>query len=465
MKDLYALFRQSLAGLRLLVAATLVLGWPIPLVVYRLRPGGRALAGAAARWSPPTAATRPTPKKAVGSQIIGQLVDDPDLFQPRPSAAGDGYDMLSTYGSNYGPEEPDLIEAIKERKAEIAEREGVVRERGAAGRGHRVRLGPRPRHLGRRTPSCRCRGSPRPTGSARTQVRDLVDEHTSGRTWASSASRTSTCCCSTSPSARPQRTPERPQWDDVDRRRGRLTVYLGAAPGVGKTYAMLGEAQRRLRPRHRRGRRVRRDPRPRATPRRSSRGWRSCRAREVDYRGATFTEMDIDAVHRPQARRWCCVDELAHTNVPGSRHEKRAQDVEEIRAAGIDVITTVNIQHLESLNDEVERITGVRQRETVPGRGGPHRRPDPARRHVPRGAAPADGARQHLQAREDRRLAHVVLPGRQPHRAARAGAAVAGRPGRRRARRLPARAPDRGAPGRPRSGSSSRSPAAPRARR
>ena len=75
--------------------------------------------------------------------------------------------------------------------------------------------------------------------------------------------------------------------------------------------------------------------------------------------------MDTDAVlaRKPAV---VCVDELAHTNVPGSRHEKRAQDVEEIRAAGIDVITTVNIQHLESLNDEVERITGVRQRETVP---------------------------------------------------------------------------------------------------
>ena len=70
--------------------------------------------------------------------------------------------------------------------------------------------------------------------------------------------------------------------------------------------------------------------------------------------------------HRAASRPWCCVDELAHTNVPGSPHEKRAEDIEEIRAAGIDVITTVNIQHLESLNDEVERITGVRQRETVP---------------------------------------------------------------------------------------------------
>ena len=87
--------------------------------------------------------------------------------------------------------------------------------------------------------------------------------------------------------------------------------------------------------------------------------------RVLSHKGSTFTEMDTEAViaRRPEV---VCVDELAHTNVPGSRHEKRAHDVEEIRAAGIDVITTVNIQHLESLNDEVERITGVRQRETVP---------------------------------------------------------------------------------------------------
>ena len=87
--------------------------------------------------------------------------------------------------------------------------------------------------------------------------------------------------------------------------------------------------------------------------------------REIEYRGTTFTEMDTEAViaRKPAV---VLVDELAHTNVPGSKHEKRAEDIEEIRPAGIDVITTVNIQHLESLNDEVERITGVRQRETVP---------------------------------------------------------------------------------------------------
>ncbi|MCW2773746.1 MAG: histidine kinase [Nocardioides sp.] len=147
-------------------------------------------------------------------------------------------------------------------------------------------------------------------------------------------------------------------------RRGRLTVYLGAAPGVGKTYAMLGEARRR----HERGTDVvigYVETHGREQTVAMLDGLEVVPRVEVSYRDATFTEMDTDAViaRRPAV---VCVDELAHTNVPGSRHEKRAEDVEQIRRAGIDVITTVNIQHLESLNDEVERITGVRQRETVP---------------------------------------------------------------------------------------------------
>lgn len=151
---------------------------------------------------------------------------------------------------------------------------------------------------------------------------------------------------------------------DVNARRGRLTVYLGAAPGVGKTYAMLGEARRRCE----RGTDVvvgYVETHGREHTQAQIEGLEVVPRRTIEYRGTTFTEMDTEAViaRRPAV---VCVDELAHTNVPGSRHEKRAQDVEQIRAAGIDVITTVNVQHLESLNDEVERITGVRQRETVP---------------------------------------------------------------------------------------------------
>ncbi|MGI5422309.1 ATP-binding protein [Actinomadura luteofluorescens] len=146
--------------------------------------------------------------------------------------------------------------------------------------------------------------------------------------------------------------------------RGRLRVYLGAAPGVGKTYAMLAEAHRR----RARGTDVvvgyvETHGRPLTVERLA--GLESLPRRTMEYRGTAFTELDTGAViaRRP---RVVLVDELAHTNVPGSRHAKRWQDVEEILEAGIDVISTVNVQHLESVNDVVEQITGVPQRETVP---------------------------------------------------------------------------------------------------
>ncbi|MEV6377907.1 sensor histidine kinase KdpD [Streptomyces sp. NPDC051773] len=146
--------------------------------------------------------------------------------------------------------------------------------------------------------------------------------------------------------------------------RGKLRIYLGAAPGVGKTYAMLSEAHRRIE----RGTDcvvavVEHHGRPRTEV--MLHGLEQIPRRTLEYRDTVFTEMDVDAVlaRRP---RVALVDELAHTNVPGSRHDKRWQDVEDLLAAGIDVISTVNIQHLESLGDVVESITGVRQRETVP---------------------------------------------------------------------------------------------------
>ncbi|WP_374777285.1 sensor histidine kinase KdpD [Streptomyces sp. NBC_01310] len=146
--------------------------------------------------------------------------------------------------------------------------------------------------------------------------------------------------------------------------RGKLRIYLGAAPGVGKTYAMLSEAHRRIE----RGTDcvvgfVEHHNRPRTEV--MLHGLELIERREIEYRGSTFTEMDVDAIlaRRPAV---ALVDELAHTNVPGSRNAKRWQDVEELLQAGIDVVSTVNIQHLESLGDVVETITGVRQRETVP---------------------------------------------------------------------------------------------------
>ncbi|MQS12267.1 sensor histidine kinase KdpD [Streptomyces kaniharaensis] len=146
--------------------------------------------------------------------------------------------------------------------------------------------------------------------------------------------------------------------------RGRLRIYLGAAPGVGKTYAMLAEAQRRLA----RGTDVVVafvEDHGRQSTAELVNGLEVVLRQQVVHRGARFSEMDLDAVlaRRPQV---ALVDELAHTNVPGCRNAKRWQDVEELLAAGIDVISTVNIQHLESLGDTVEGITGVRQRETVP---------------------------------------------------------------------------------------------------
>ncbi|MEU1054990.1 sensor histidine kinase KdpD [Streptomyces sp. NPDC005876] len=146
--------------------------------------------------------------------------------------------------------------------------------------------------------------------------------------------------------------------------RGKLRIYLGAAPGVGKTYAMLSEAHRRVE----RGTDcvvafVEHHGRPRTEV--MLRGLEEVPRQETEYRGARFTELDLDAVlaRRP---RVALVDELAHTNVPGTRNAKRWQDVEELLAAGIDVVSTVNIQHLESLGDVVRSITGVRQQETVP---------------------------------------------------------------------------------------------------
>ncbi|MFG3064454.1 DUF4118 domain-containing protein [Streptomyces sp. NPDC048231] len=146
--------------------------------------------------------------------------------------------------------------------------------------------------------------------------------------------------------------------------RGKLRIYLGAAPGVGKTYAMLSEAHRRVE----RGTDcvvafVEHHNRPRTEV--MLRGLEEIPRKELEYRGSVFTEMDIDAVlaRRPQV---ALVDELPHTNIPGSRNAKRWQDVEELLAAGIDVVSTVNIQHLESLGDVVESITGIRQQETVP---------------------------------------------------------------------------------------------------
>ncbi len=149
-----------------------------------------------------------------------------------------------------------------------------------------------------------------------------------------------------------------------DKKRGELRIYLGAAPGVGKTFAMLGEAHRRLErgtdvvaavvETH--GRRKTADLLD---------GIEVVPPKLVEYRGKQFGELDVQAV-LARAPEVVLVDELAHTNTPGSTNPKRWQDVEELLDAGITVITTVNVQHLESLNDVVTQITGVEQQEKVP---------------------------------------------------------------------------------------------------
>lgn len=146
--------------------------------------------------------------------------------------------------------------------------------------------------------------------------------------------------------------------------RARLRIYIGAAPGVGKTYEMLQDAHAlRLRGLDVVVGLVETYGRPETDA--QVKDIEVVPRRRIEYRGVTLEEMDLDAIigRRPQV---CVIDELAHTNVPGSRHEKRYEDVLALLNAGIHVMTAVNIQHLETLNDAVARATGVRVRETVP---------------------------------------------------------------------------------------------------
>ena len=237
--------------------------------------------------------------------------------------------------------------------------------------------------------------------------------------------------------------------------RGRLRVYLGAAPGVGKTFAMLDEGQRRVE----RGTDVvvgfvETHGRPK-----TERELRRSRGRAAPERRATAARVhERDGPRRGPRRAgprspWSTSSPTP--TCPAARHEKRWQDVEALLDAGIDVITTVNIQHLESLNDVVESITGVRQRETVPD-------------EVVRPADQIELVDMSPQALR-RRMAHgniyaadkvdaalsQLLPRGQPHRAARARPAVARRPGRRGPRALPRRSTASTPPGPPASGSSS----------
>jgi len=146
--------------------------------------------------------------------------------------------------------------------------------------------------------------------------------------------------------------------------RGTLKIFLGAAPGVGKTYRMLSEAKDRLA----RGEDIVIgvvEPHGRPATAAMAEGLERVPTRSAAYRGTAFNELDTEAVlcRRPTT---AVIDELAHANVPGSPNKKRWQDVAELLAAGVNVVTTLNVQHLESLGDMVENLTGVRVRETIP---------------------------------------------------------------------------------------------------
>ncbi len=150
----------------------------------------------------------------------------------------------------------------------------------------------------------------------------------------------------------------------IESRRGRLKVFIGMAAGVGKTYRMLNEGRAEAES----GRDVAigyLEPHGREETTAQAEGLEEIPPRMVDYRGTPLAEMDLPAVlaRKPEL---CLIDELAHTNAPGIEHEKRYEDVQDVLAVGIDVYSTVNVQHLESLNDQVIQLTGTRVRETIP---------------------------------------------------------------------------------------------------
>ena len=154
--------------------------------------------------------------------------------------------------------------------------------------------------------------------------------------------------------------------EENERRRGKLKIFFGSNAGVGKTYAMLDEARKRAAE----GADVLvgyAEPHIRPETEALLLGLEILPYKQVEHRGSTLKEFDLDAA-LARHPALVCVDELAHTNAPGLRHPKRWQDVAEMLDAGINVYTTLNVQHLESVNDIVERITGVKVRETLPDR-------------------------------------------------------------------------------------------------
>ena len=348
---------------------------------HRHRPARPALAGERlARPRQRRRDRRQRPHRAV-LRRMPTATPLPEYFQSRPSAAATATTAPPRAARTWARRTTDLVAAIEERQAAIADLRG--RRRRATIPADAVTasaLGPRPAHQPRVRPAPGRRASPRRAALAEAEVRALVEQHIqqrdlgylgeprvnvlelnlaldalaalTNRSMARETSQMSGDTPDTAPSAKSRA------------RRGRLRVLLGAAPGVGKTYEMLEE-----------GRRLRADGRDvvigivethgRAATAAQADGLPVVARRTVTHRGVALSELDVDAVmaRHPEI---ALVDELAHTNAPGSRNAKRWQDVDELLDAGIDVITTVNVQHIESLNDVVEQITGIAQRETIP---------------------------------------------------------------------------------------------------
>ena len=340
-----------------LVAFTVLVGLAYPLLMFGV---GQVAFGGGAEGS----LVRGTNGQVVGSSLIGQAFDAPEYFWGRPSAAGDGYDAGASGASNRGRPPRRWPTRCRSGSTPCSRPPGRDGRRHPGRAGDRLRLRARPRHLAGRGRVPGRAGGRRPPARPG-QVRELVRDHTQGRdlgflgeprvnvpssTWPSILSsandRAGDCCAD-------------------ERRRGRLKVFLGAAAGVGKTYAMLGEA-------------------------------RDLKAAGVDVvigylesHGRRATEDRAAGLRSPRAAspgsragrspRWTptgcwsgCPSSAWSTSWPTATtpgaHPKRWQDVEELLDAGVDVLTTVNIQHLESLNDKVFELTGVRVRETFPDR-------------------------------------------------------------------------------------------------
>jgi two-component system sensor histidine kinase KdpD len=305
--------------------------------------------------------------KVAGSSLIGQNFSSPRYFQSRPSAAGDkGYDAANSSGSNLGPTNKALIDAVKLRlKNFIGSNPGADPRQvpvdlvTASGSGLDPEISPA-------SAGIQVARVAHARGISEDQVRQLIAENTRPRFAGIFGEPGVNVLLLNIALDRDEKRPEPEAFLDLvpQTQRGQLKVYIGAAAGVGKTYRMLEEAHQ-LRDRgvdvvlgfietHNR----------RETEERIG-NLEIVARRKISYREVTLEEMDVDAIiaRKPE---FVIVDELAHTNAPGSHHEKRYQDVEQILATGINVITAMNIQHVESLNALLRRITGIDVRETVP---------------------------------------------------------------------------------------------------